>query len=122
MLYHDLSVQILDAVFTVHRELGPGLLEQCYHNALYYEFKNAGVRVGYNIPYTVHYKGKVVGEYFADLVVEDKVILELKSVKALANEHCAQLINYLYISGCRLGYLLNFQNPRMEFKRLVLTA
>ncbi len=76
--------------------------------------------VGYNVPFTVMYKGNVVGEYFADLVVNGKVTLELKSLKALGNEHVAQLLNYLHISECRLGYLLNFQNPRMEFKRIVL--
>jgi len=120
MLYYELSVQILDAVFAVHRELGSGLLEQCYHNALFYELKSAGVRVGYNEPFPLSYKGKVVGEYFADLVVDRKVILELKSVKAFGNEHIARLLNYLHISGCRLGYLINFQNARVEFKRLVL--
>ena len=120
MVYHKLSVNILDAVFAVHRELGPGLLEQCYHNALFYELKGLGLSVGYNAPFTVAYKGNVVGEYFADLVVNEKIILELKSVKVLGNGHVAQLLNYLHISGCKLGYLLNFQNPRMEFKRLVL--
>ena len=120
MVYHELSVTILDAVFTVHRELGPGLLETCYHNALFYELKSSGLSVGYNVPHTVTYKGQVVGEYFADLVINGKVILELKSVKALGNDHIAQLLNYLHISGCQLGYLLNFQNSRMEFKRLVL--
>ena len=107
-------------MFTIHRSLGPGLLEQCYHNALFYEFKNAGISVGYNVPFSVSYKGQVVGEYFADFVVDDKVVLELKSVKALSNEHTAQLLNYLHISGCRLGFLLNFQNRRMEFRRLVV--
>lgn len=121
MVYEKLSTQILDAVFTVHGALGSGLLEQCYHNALYFALQDMDLPVGYNVPYIVKYKGRVVGEYYADLVVDNKVILELKSVKALANEHCAQLLNYLHISGCKLGYLLNFQNSRMEFKRMVLT-
>lgn len=120
MLYESLSKIILDAVYAVHRELGPGLLEQCYHNALFYELKNSGVSVEYNCPFTVHYKGNVVGEYLADLLVHRKVILEIKSAKALSSAHTAQLLNYLHISGCRLGYLVNFQNTRVEFKRLVL--
>lgn len=120
MLYEELSEKLLDAVFGVHRELGPGLLEQCYHNALYYELRAMGLTVGYNVPFTVMYKGTVVGEYFADLVVESKVILELKSVKTFGGEHIAQLLNYLHISGYRLGYLLNFQNIRVEFKRFIL--
>ena len=120
MLYESLSKNVLDAVFAVHRELGPGLLEQCYHNALYYELKSLGLQVGYNQPFTVSYNGNVVGEYLADLVVDERVVIELKSVKALSNEHVAQLLNYLHISGCRLGYLVNFWNTRVEFKRLVL--
>ena len=104
----------------VHNVLGPGLLEQCYHNALFYELKALGVSVGYNAPFTVKYRGEVVGEYLADLLVEDKVIIELKSVRRLAPEHTAQLINYLHISGCRLGLLVNFQGSSLEWKRLVV--
>ncbi|MDC7124240.1 MAG: GxxExxY protein [Spirochaetales bacterium] len=102
MLYEKLSYQIVGACMAVHRELGSGLLEQCYHNALFYELKASGLRVSYNVPFTVKYRGEVVGEYFADLVVDNKVILELKSVRALAPEHTAQLINYLHIALC--GY------------------
>ena len=120
MLYESLSKIILDAVFAIHRELGPGLLEQCYHNALYYELKTHGLPVGYNKPFPVLYRGQVVGEYLADLVVENSIVIEVKSAKALSNEHVAQLLNYLHISGCRLGYLVNFRNTRVEFKRLVL--
>ena len=79
-----------------------------------------GVFVGYNVAYTVTYKGLVVGEYFADLVIEGKVILELKSAKTFSGDHIAQLLNYLHISACRLGYLINFQNSKVEFKRLIL--
>ena len=79
-----------------------------------------GLQVGYNGPFTVFYKGNLVGEYFADMVVNGKIVLEIKSVRAFGNEHVAQLLNYLHISRCRLGYLLNFQNSRLEFKRLVL--
>lgn len=104
----------------VHGELGAGLLEQCYHNALFFELKSAGLSVGYNVPFNVEYKGNVVGEYFADLVVGNKVILELKSVKAFNDAHRAQLINYLHISGCRLGFLFNFQGMQLEWQRFVV--
>jgi GxxExxY protein len=104
----------------VHNGLGPGLLEQCYHNALFYELKAAGIRVGYNVPFTVRHRGQVVGEYFADLVAENRVIIELKSAAKLSKEHMAQLINYLHISGCRLGLLVNFQGSHLEWKRLVV--
>ncbi|HAK44973.1 MAG TPA: GxxExxY protein [Spirochaeta sp.] len=121
MLHKELSYQIIGCCIRVHKGIGPGLLEQCYHNALYYELKEAGFMVGYNVPYTVKYKGNVVGEYLADLVVNNQVILELKSVRSLGEAHKAQLINYLHISGCELGYLLNFQNRTLEFERLVVS-
>ena len=121
MIYRELSGFILDAAFEVSRILGPGLLERNYHNALFYELSALGLKVEYNRPFTVKYKGNVVGEYLADLVVGDKVIIELKSVKAIGNDHIAQLLNYLRISGCMLGLLFNFQNSRLEFKRFVLT-
>ena len=82
--------------------------------------KKQGLNVVYNQPFTVKYKGNIVGEYFADLVVNNTVILELKSVKAINDSHKAQLINYLYISDCRVGYLLNFQGLQLEWQRLVI--
>ena len=120
VLYKELSYQIIGCCMQVHKELGCGLLEQCYHNALYFELKEAGLTVQYNAPYEVKYKGNTVGEYLADLVVEGKIILELKSVRQLGEAHQAQLINYLRISGCRAGYLLNFRNCRFEFQRFVV--
>jgi GxxExxY protein len=120
MLYPLESKLVLDAAFAVHKELGPGLLELPYHNALYYELVHAGCVVGYNAPFAVSYRGEVVGEYNADLVVNSLVVLEVKSVAVLGAAHTAQLLNYLRLSGCRLGFLLNFQPPRLEFRRLVL--
>ncbi|HAK45185.1 MAG TPA: GxxExxY protein [Spirochaeta sp.] len=120
VLYKDLSYQIIGCALEVHSGIGPGLLEQCYHNALYFQLKEAGFNVGYNKSYNVEYKGNIVGEYFADLVVDNKIILELKSVKQLGDAHMAQLINYLHISGCRVGYLLNFQSAQLEFQRMVV--
>ncbi len=120
VLYKDLSYKVIGCAFRVHGSLGPGLLEQCYHNAMFYELKETGLSVGYNVPFNVEYKGNLVGEYFADLVVENKVILELKSVKQFSEAHSAQLINYLHIAGCKVGYLLNFQGCQLEWKRFVL--
>ncbi len=120
MLYKELSYQVIGGCMAVHKGLGPGLLEQCYHNALFYELRAAGLGVGYHVPFNVHYRGQVVGEYFADLVVNNTIILELKSVKAINDSHKAQLINYLHISDCRVGYLLNFQGLQLEWQRLVI--
>ena len=93
MLYPDLSKKVLDGVFAVHRALGPGLLEKCYHNALFYELKALGLDVQYNKEFKVHHRGQVVGEYFADIIVENMAVLELKSVErfAPALRCCARL-------------------------------
>ena len=104
----------------VHSQMGPGLLEQCYHNALFFELRAQGLKAAYNRQYEVFYKGQQVGEYFADLVVENKVIIELKSVRAITSVHAAQLLNYLHISKCRLGILVNFQGSSLEWQRLVV--
>jgi len=120
MLYQELSSEVIGAVITVHKVLGGGLLEFPYHNALYYECKERGLLVQYNVPFPVFYKGKQVGEYFADLVVGGKVIVEVKSVGKLTEVHKAQLVNYLRIAGLRVGLLVNFQGVRAEWQRFVL--
>ena len=95
MVYPDESRLVLDAAFAVHAALGPGLLEQPYHNALFFELQALGASVGYNAPFEVLYRGRVVGEYFADLLVNGLVVLEVEAVQALGTSHSAQLINYL---------------------------
>ena len=120
LIYKDLTEKIIGGVITVHRCLGPGLLEAPYHNALYYELRGRGLTVEYNAPFTVKYRGQVVGEYFADLVVERKVIIEVKSVRALSPEMKAQVINYLKISGVRLGLLVNFHGVKANWERVVV--
>ena len=120
MVHEKCSFRVIGACMAVHNSLGSGLLEQCYHNALYYELKGSGLSVEYNKPFTVLYKGQVVGEYFADLEVEGSIIVEIKSARRLSEEHTAQVLNYLHISGYRLGLLVNFQGSKLEWKRLVL--
>ncbi len=120
LLYEGLSNQIVGCFIRVHRELGMGLLESCYHNALYFELKEQGLCVAYNAPFNVFYKGQQVGEFFADLAVEGRVIIEIKAVKALSSAHEVQLLNYLHLSGCRVGYLVNFQGARAVWKRFVV--
>ena len=120
MLYQELSSQIIGALIEVHKKLGPGLLEAPYHNALYYELAGQGLSVGYNTPFPVYYKGEQVGEYYADLTVAGKVIVEVKSVSSVTPVHRAQLINYLHISGYRLGLLVNFQGLKAKWERFVV--
>ncbi len=116
----ELSNKIVVAFFRVHNELGPGLLESCYHNALYIEMKATGLNIVNNAQLNVHYRGEVVGEFFSDLVVNNSIIIEIKSVQALSSAHEAQLINYLRISKLKVGYLVNFQGSRVIFKRFVV--
>ena len=120
MVYHELSCLIVDSFYEVHREIGPGLLEVPYHNVLYLSLCSKGVNVKYEFPLPVFFKGDQVGEYFADLLIDGKIIVEVKSVMSFNSTHISQVLNYLYISKCELGFLVNFQNPSLKFKRLVL--
>ena len=97
-----------------------GFLERVYENALAHELRKAGLAVAQQRGIVVIYDGIIVGEYMVDLLVEDAVIVELKAVKAVADIHCAQCMNYLRASGLHVCLLLNFGNPRLEIKRIVL--
>ena len=115
MLYPELSNTLIGSFYEVHKAIGPGLLEASYHNALFLNLCKKGVNVKYQFPLPVFYEGDQVGEYFADLLVDSKIIIEVKSVKAFSRAHVSQVINYLHISKCRLGLLVNFSNPSVEF-------
>jgi GxxExxY protein len=106
----DASVtrEIIAAAYAVHGKLGAGFLEKVYENALAIEIAKRGLKVLQQCPLPVLYEGQVVGEYFADLVVEDRVICELKAIEAIARRHEAQLVNYLAATGFDTGLLINF--------------
>lgn len=111
MTENEISYKIRSAIFKVYRQLGPGLLESIYEAALYYQLTKDGLYVRKQIPVEVVYDGVVLPvEYRLDLLVEDKVIVELKSVETLLNVHHKQLITYLKISGKKLGILVNFNS------------
>ena len=118
LLYEDLTGKILEACFQVSNELGAGFLESVYHKALIIALRQKGLQVRSEVPVSVTFRGQNVGEFYADLLVEEKVIVELKAVSALAKEHIAQVINYLYASGMDVGLLVNFGTPKMEYRRL----
>lgn len=120
MLYQDVTGQIIKAFFQVYNTLGYGFLESVYENALAHELRKLGFSVKQQQPIAVHYDNQVVGKYFADLLVDDKVLLELKSAKAIGSEHLAQLMNYLKATEIEVGLLLNF-GPKASFKRRILT-
>jgi GxxExxY protein len=116
---NDVTYAINGAVFEVNRVLGPGFLEKVYENSLKLELGNKDIKVESQVPLKVVYKGAVVGDYFADLVVEDQVIVEIKTVDKIANIHEAQLLNYLKATGFNVGLLVNFRNAKADIKRLV---
>ncbi len=119
-LFKELSYTVVGALYSVHNILGPGLLESAYEGALVIECRRLNLAVEQQKVYPVYYKGELAGAYIADLVVEGKVIVELKSVSKLTPVMEAQLINYLRLSGIRIGYLVNFNGSRVEFKRFVV--
>jgi len=119
MLAHaDITEKILGCCFEVINELGAGFLESVYENALVIALREKGLRVEQQPPLKVMFRERCVGEFFADLVVEEIVIVELKAVKTLAPEHMAQTINYLKATGLPVGLLVNFGTARLEYKRL----
>ena len=116
----ELSYAIRGCVYEVFRELGCGFLEKVYENALLVELKERGLNAESQIPVKVFYKNKIVGEYIIDILVEKKVIVELKTVEKVDNVHEAQLLNYLKASGIQVGLLINFKHPKVEIKRMVM--
>ena len=122
MLYdEEITRKIIGAAQEVHRELGFGFLEAVYGNALYKELSRRGMKCECQKPIDVYYKGEVVGHYIPDMIVEDKVIIELKAVADLRPEHEWQLINYLKATGIEVGLLLNF-GVSLQQKRKIFTS
>ncbi len=115
MTENDIGRIVVDAAVAVHRELGPGLLESVYEVILAYELGQRGLSVKRQVPIQIHYKQMAFEEAFrADLVVEDKIIIELKSVEQVSEAHKKQLLTYLRLTGCKLGFLLNFGEALMK--------
>lgn len=110
---NDLSGRILGAAIEVHRHLGPGLVETVYEVALEHELRLRGLAVDRQMPIAVQYKDIQIGGQRLDMLVEGKVVVELKSVESLAPIHEAQLLSYLKAAGLRLGLLINFNGPRL---------
>ena len=118
LLHKELTDRILKAFFDVYNELGYGFLEKVYQNSLYIELKSKGFKVDAQKQIKVYYKGAGVGEYYADLIVNDLVILELKAAECIIREFEMQLINYLRGTDVEVGLLLNF-GKKPEFARKV---
>ncbi|MBN1667648.1 MAG: GxxExxY protein [Anaerolineales bacterium] len=122
IILRELSYQIVGAAMEVHRVLGPGFLEAVYQRSLAHELGLCGLRFEEQTHLCVRYKGLVVGEYIADMLVEDQIILELKAISALTPAHAAQAHNYLTATGLNLAILLNFGTPSLQQKRIIRKA
>ncbi len=114
--HSDITDKIISAFYTVYNTLGYGFLEKVYRNAMTVELRKQGLAVVPEAPIRVYYDGQVVGEYFADLLVDDAVLVELKAARQLADQHEAQLLNYLKATPYEVGLLLNF-GPKPDLKR-----
>ena len=118
MLHQEVTEKILGCCFEVSNELGSGFLESVYEKALFFLLQGKGLKVVSQAPIAVKFRDQMVGEFFADILVEDKIVVELKAVKKLAPEHLAQVINYLKATGFETGLLVNFGCQKLEYRRL----
>lgn len=116
---NDLSQQVIGCAFEVSNTLGAGFFEKVYEKALCVEFEKKGIGFKCQEPVIVKYKGSIVGEYITDIIVENRLLLELKAVKSIASEHEAQLLNYLKATRLSYGLLLNFGKPKLAIKRMI---
>ena len=117
--YDALSHEIIGCAYRVGKILGSGFLEKVYEKALAIEIASAGFQIETQVPMTVYYQGHIVGEYSADMLVENDIILELKAVKTLDPVHFAQCQNYLKATGRKLGLVINFGSEKVKIRRVV---
>lgn len=115
---NDLTQSIIGCAYEVSNQLGAGFLEKVYENALTIELRSQGLSVSQQVPFKIRYKDVIVGDYFADLIVEEMVLIEIKTVRAFDNAHVAQCINYLAAANLNLALLLNFAKSRVEIRRI----
>ncbi len=120
IIYKELSEKIIGCAITVHKTVGPGFLENVYEQSLCVELKLNNIPYSRQKEYSIFYKSYPVGVYIVDIVIDNKVIVELKSVPYINRNMEAQLLNYLHVSNIRVGYVINFRNAVIEFKRFVL--
>ena len=121
LLYKEESFKTIGICFEVHNNLGAGFLEIVYKDALEYEFKKANISFLREVEYEVNYKETILPhKFYADFVVYDKIILEVKVISGITDEHVAQAINYLKVSNNKLALLVNFGGLKLQYKRIVL--
>jgi len=116
--HKELSEKIIAAAYNAHKELGYGFLEKVYKNALAVELEEAGLKYALEAPLQMAYHGQIVGDYFADIIVDDKIIVEVKAISKIDLVHEVQLVNYLKATGINIGLLINFGRS-VEIKRRI---
>lgn len=119
LLYGDLTYKLIGLGMQVHRTLGHGYLEKVYENSLMVLFRKSGIFAEQQVPIKVRFEGEIVGDYFVDILIEQKVILELKVADRITTIHKAQTLNYLKATGLELALILNFGGPSFEHHRLI---
>ena len=119
IFHKELSYKIIGVAMQVHRELGFGFLEKVYENAMMVLLRKEMINSVQQAAIIVHFMGVVVGEYYADILADDRIILELKSLEKITDAHKAQALNYLKATGKKLAIILNFGKDRLEYERLV---
>lgn len=120
LVHEELTYRLIGFAMQVHTTLGHGFLEKVYENALMVLLRNNGIQAEQQAPTPVLFEGEKVGDYYADILVENKVVLELKAADSIAGPHRAQLLNYLKATGFRVGIIFNFGGRKLEHERLVL--
>lgn len=119
LLYKNITNIIISSAYEVHRLLKNGYLEKVYENALIKELESRSLSCQQQTPLEVYYKDYVVGNYIADIIVEDKIVLEIKAISGIEEQHFAQLLNYLKATRKRLGFIINFGTNSLQIRRII---
>jgi GxxExxY protein len=119
LLYRELTFKIIGLAMEVHNDLGSGFLEKVYENALMVQFKNNNIKALQQFPIKVLFRGEIIGDYVVDIFVENKILIELKSIEKLADIHKAQVINYLKATEQKIALLINFGRKKLEYERII---
>ena len=120
LLEQEMVYRIAGCAIKVHNAIGHGFREKTYENALCIEFKFEGIAYSQQTHFPVHYRGEVADEFVPDLLVEQRVIVDIKTVDSIIDEHRGTMINYLRITGMKVGLIINFKNRKLEWERFVL--
>jgi GxxExxY protein len=120
LLYKDEVYEIINAAIEVLNTLGHGLLEKLYENAILVELRLRNIPLDQQSRYIVTYKNEIIGEYIPDLIVFNKIIVEIKTIESITNHERGQIINYLRLTGLKLGLILNFKKSKLEWERIIL--